>query len=433
MPVRTWSGTLLAGLLLFLAAAANPAEGGAGTAASAQIDTDGDTLPDVLEPRAGLDPRRSDLLSYVGGPGCSDRRGATDVRSPERPWCGLERAAEAAPAGATVLVRTGTYERFTFSRGFKRRLRLRAYPGEEVVLRGADISGSGLRLERFRLTGTVNVASAARRVSLVANRWITDGLSGGTNLNIDAGARRVLVERNTIAQRGSVGAATAINLSSTDTKPPISGVRILNNRIGPLPGGGDAIQAKNTRSLLVEGNEIFGLSRPPGSGAHPDAVQTLYGAVNLTLRRNFIHDIAAQGVFVQNFRGANRGITAEDNVIVRVAYPWTAFAVDAEGVRVVHNTVDGLLLARRGTRRAVVIANIASALVFSPGVEATRGGYNLARRFVPTASRRSVLGAPRYRKPRRNDFRLRRDSPGFRKGPRGTDIGSRWADWSKQR
>jgi hypothetical protein len=372
------------------------------------------------------------VLSYVGGPGCSDRRPAAKVRSPKRPWCGLERAVEAAPAGGTVLVRRGIYKRFDTSNGGARPLRLLAYPGERVVLRGAEISGSELRIERFRITGTIRLLSRTRRVALVGNRWFTDGRSGGTNLVIEAGAEGVLVEGNSIGQRGSVGVANAINFSSTDRLQPIRRVTIRDNRIGPITGGGDAIQAKNTRGLLVEGNEIFGVRRPPRSGAHTDAFQSIYGARGLVLRRNFIHDIKAQAVFLQNFRGANVGFRAEDNVIARVAGPWVELSCNAFSARLIHNTIGGLVRIGGSTRRAVVVANIAGALIYNAGAQTARDEANLAQRFKPRRGRRSILGSPRYRNARRNDFRLGQGSRGVGVAPGGSDVGSRWADWSNR-
>ena len=421
---------LLTGLLVFASLPIATAIQAPATAVPR--DTDGDTLPDLLERRAGLDPRERDVLSYVGGTGCSDERPPSAVRSPARPWCSPTRGAEAAPAGSTVLVRAGVYDDVTISRTPERRVRLVAYPGEQAVLRGAEVSGARIRLERFRITGTVNLVSGARQVSLVANRWITDGLSGATNLNIEAGVRGVLVERNRIAQRSSAGAANAINFSSTDTRLPIERVTIRDNRIGPMPGGGDAIQAKNTSNLLIEGNEIFGLSRPAGSASHPDAIQTLFGTVDLTVRRNFIHDIAAQGIFVQDYRGQNRRVRVLDNVIVRVPGSWTELAVGAVGARVVHNTVGGLLLIGASTRRAALIANIADVVLAREGAEVSRDEYNMARRFVPRRGRWAIRGTPRYRRPSRNDFRLRRGSPGWRKAPGDRDVGSRRANWSKR-
>ena len=350
---------------------------------------------------------------------CSDDREASEARSTSTPWCSLGRAVEAAPAGATVLLRRSTYPAVSIDRSPARKLRVRAFRDERAVLTAVEVGGGGVRLEGLDITGTVTLLADAAEVAFVGNSWITDGRSGGTNLDIEAGVRRVLVERNTIAQGSSADAANAINFSSTDALPPIKRVTIRDNRIGPMGGGGDAIQAKNTRDLLVEGNEIFGLSRPAGSASHPDAFQSIYGAVRLTLRGNFIHDIAAQGVFVQVFRGPNRGFRAEDNVIARVAYPWVAFSFAAEDARVVHNTIGGLLRVGESTRRAAVVANIAGTLLIDPAAQLRRADYNL------------VGGVPQYRDVEENDFRLDPGSLGSRQAPGGRDIGSRRANWSK--
>jgi hypothetical protein len=242
----------------------------------------------------------------------------------------------------------------------------------------------------------------------------------------------VLIEGNRLGHRASVVGANVINFSSTNTRPAIEDVTIRGNVIGPVPGGGDAIQAKNTRGLVVENNEIFGVSRPPGSKAHPDAFQSIYGAADLTLRGNFIHDIAAQGIFLESFRGANTGFVARDNVIVRVAAPWVGFSFAAVGARVEHNTVTTTLAIDRTTRNASIIANIAKSLYPRPGAQYNEN-YNLTTRFTRTPGPNSIRGKPTYRSGRRNDFRLKRGSRGSRKAPNGKDIGSRRANWSKRR
>ena len=184
----------------------------------------------------------------------------------------------------------------------------------------------------------------ARRIALVGNRWTTDGRSGGTNLAIEPGVRDVLVAANRISQRASVRGPNAINFNSTNTRPAIVAVTIRDNRIGPVAGGGDAIQAKHTRGLTISHNEIFGVRRPPGSAAHPDVFQSIYGATGLTIKDNFIHNIAAQGIFLQRFKGTNRNFNAHDNVIARVA-AWTAFSANARKATISHNTIDGILRA----------------------------------------------------------------------------------------
>jgi hypothetical protein len=233
----------------------------------------------------------------------------------------------------------------------------------------------------------------------------------------------LLIARNQIAQPVSLRGINAINFNATNQTPAIVAVTIRDNRIGPVPGGGDAIQAKNTRGLRIVGNEIFGVKRPPGTDAHPDAFQSIFGARDLTIEGNFIHDIAAQGIFLQLFQGPNRGFVARDNVIARVAYPFVAFTFSSVGARVTHNTVDGIMRIGSLTRRAQVIANVAT---FGMLIDAPIGreDYNLSKNFTTAKGPHSLTGAPQYRNPARNDFALAPGSPGYRAGPDGKNFGS---------
>ena len=379
-------------------------------------------------PRTPPPPPPAEPAMYVDrgsiGGDCSDAREASGAGSPLTPWCSLERANAAAPAGALVLVRGGDYPRFALRAARQGSMTLRAYPGERPVLRGGSLQSGGLRLEGFRITGTVTLETGAAQVALVGNDWITDGQNGGTNLQVQAGVRDVLLQGNRIAQAAGVLGANAINFTSTNTRASIDDVTIRSNVIGPLPGGGDAIQAKNTRRLVVEDNEIYGVSRPEGSEAHPDVFQSIYGAVDLVIRRNFIHDIAAQGIFVQEYLGENRNFRAEDNVIVRVAYPWQSFASRANASYVAHNTITGSL--RVGGSAIEVIANIAaSSLTIGENSQLVREDFNLSARFSAPRGPSSLLGVPAFADPAGNDFTLRADSLGKAAAPDGSDIGSR--------
>jgi hypothetical protein len=360
--------------------------------------------------------------SSVGGK-CSDDRPA-GRRPASAPWCSLERAVEKAPAGSLVLVRRGSYGPVSLKGKPSGTLRFKAYPGERVSLGAVDIPTGRLRIEGFRITGGVNIEAGAAHVALVRNRFVTDGAPGRSSLNIGAGARRILVAGNQIAQRASVRGSNAINFNSTNALPPITAVTIRDNGIGPVPGGGDAIQAKHTRGLVIEHNDIFGVRAPPGSGAHPDAFQSIYGATDLTIKDNFIHDIAAQGIFLQEFQGENRGFDAHDNVIARVAYPFVAFSANAAQASITHNTVDGVFRVTALDGKARVLDNIATFGLLSGG-QIGREDYNLAQNFTATKGPHSIVGKPQYRDITRNDYSLAPGSPGYRAGAAGKDLGSR--------
>jgi hypothetical protein len=319
-----------------------------------------------------------------------------------------------------VLLRGGSYGPVRFTTQRSKPVRFRPYPGERVVLNTVNFDAGGARLQGFRITGAVNVASGVRGVALVGNRWSAPGNA----LNIEYGAARILIAGNRISQTRSNEAVNLINFNSTDTQPQISDVTIRGNRIGPVASGGDAIQAKHTRNLRVEDNEFSGVRLPPGSDAHPDVLQSIYGSTGLSFKRNFIHDVASQGLFVQAFRGVNTNVTATDNVVVRVAYPWTAFILDIVGSNISHNTVDGVMRIGATSRQSKVQANIATyGLLTDPGAQVAPSS-NLAQRFTGERGPGSVQGKPRFRNPRRDDYRLRRRSAGRRRAPGRRDIGS---------
>jgi hypothetical protein len=389
-------------------------------AAAPGPDRDKDGLKDTLEKSVGLTPGHADRIEFVSGAGgCSNS--SSSGRSIRKPLCSLARAADTAPANTTVLVRGGRYGRQSLVRSAAGRVRLLPYPREHVVLAGLNLGGHGLRVQGMRVPGGISIASGARHVSVVGDRT--------TNLTIGWGASHVLIAANKIVQSRRMKSINGINFNSTNTHPAISWVTIRDNRIGPIPGGGDGIQAKHTSHLTIRRNVIAHLSRPAGSSAHPDAFQSIYGASHLVIEDNFIHNIAAQGIFIQDFIGANRFATIEDNVIARVAHPWVALAMNAAHATVAHNTIEGLLRARGPNLR--VIANVADSLLLP--APSRRERYDLAGIFSSKPGAGSIKGAPAFRDPARNDYRLRSGSPGSKAGPGGRDIGSRTANWSHRR
>jgi hypothetical protein len=415
--LRRWSPTLrLTGVRLTAGIALSV---GAAIAATAAL---------VVDPQGSSSANRRPQTLIVDrdsrGGGCSDERQAHEADRRGSPWCSFERAAQAAPSGSTVFVRGGRYPVFVADGDRSRPVTFRPYRQERVTLAGATLRSGQLRLEGFDITGTVGLAEGVSRVALVGNKWATDGRSGGSALYLKAGVRYVLVERNRIAQRASVQGVNAIDFDSTNALPAIGPVTIRGNRIGPVPGGDDAIQAKHTRSLRVEDNEFFGVRLPPGSDSHPDVLQSIYGARDLVLRGNFIHDISAQAIAIDDFMGENRNVRIRDNVIARVAYPWVAMSVDGLGGRLSHNTIDATLTLGPGTRGMEVIANIAAyGLLIDPAAEVSEN-FNLSRRFTRPSGRRSITGRPRYRNPTRDDFRLTRGSRGSRSAPGRRDLGA---------
>lgn len=95
--------------------------------------------PQSLAQSAG--PR---LAYFVAPPGsvaggCSDGRTLAQAGSARTPWCSVDKAAAAAPAGATVYVRGGKYEHLTTKNKCRSNwVTFRPYPHETVTLDGAN-------------------------------------------------------------------------------------------------------------------------------------------------------------------------------------------------------------------------------------------------------------------------------------------------------
>ena len=96
---------------------------------------------------------------------------------------------------------------------------------------------------------------------------------------------------------------------------PISHVTINGNRFtGPF--GEDALQLKNFRDVVVQGNEITQVRE---DSSHNDCTQTVFGGDGLVYRDNYQHDNRCQGLFIKDGRVTN--VDVEDNLFVHNDLP----------------------------------------------------------------------------------------------------------------
>jgi hypothetical protein len=305
----------------------------------------------LLVSRGGSEPadRAARPLAYVDpesvGGRCNDSRSATKAASRGRPWCSIERAVEAARPGSLVLVRRARLGAVELGAQDRRAdVRLEAFRGERVEAASITLDGS-------------------RHVELAGMHL------GGVVVN--PGTRSVVLERNVIRSPGSTG----ITFSVDATDEPVRDFSIRNNRFEAA--GVDAIQAKNFRNLRVEGNEFTGL-RSRDAGVHPDVLQTVFGGSGLVFSGNWLHDYEGQGLFVADGRVAD--VVVENNVIEESAGSYSEVRIsDAEGVRLVNNTVRGLTRLSGPTTGVVVVNNILDVLMLdrAEGLEVEREDHNV--------------------------------------------------------
>jgi hypothetical protein len=330
----------------------------------------------------------------VGGI-CSDARLPTEAASPATPWCSFARAAGAAPPDSVVLVRQANLPRLDLD-GERRAALVTFAPvsGEQVVLDDLDFSDSSfVRVEGFRVTGRVDVDSGSHHIYIVGS-----SLQG---VNLTAGVDDVLIERNLI----SSPSGTAVNLSSDLSRPPITDIGIRGNRFDDIAV--DAIQAKNFRNLLVEGNEFTGVRRK-GAGAHPDVFQSVFGGSNLVIRGNWLHDYEAQGIFLAGDQVT--GVLLENNLIEESDGPYVEVTLGkTTNVALVNNTVIGLTRGGAAARNVVLKNNVLRRLDLGSQA-AMYEDYNLVWEG-DARGRNDIRAAPRFVNAGAGNYELSADSP----------------------
>ena len=283
------------------------------------------------------------------GGSCSDERSYEEARSPAAPWCSLERAVAAAPAGAEVAIRAGEYPPLVIRGGRTRPdyLTLRAHPGERpstslTLKKTSYLHVEGLRLRSVWLTD-------AHHVRLRSNEITPSGVvvRAGSFLEF---------EQNNFHDIALSANQTQVGYAIRLVSGPNADVRIVGNKFDRITS--DAIQAGSTDRILIEGNEIARCNAWDDPTEHSDGIQ-FYGTVtDAIVRRNWLHhnnhSMIAKG-------HTYAGLIIENNLIHDTASGLNLY--DTPGAQIINNTIwdvgdFGLRLSQiRGNMGGVVVAN----------------------------------------------------------------------------
>jgi hypothetical protein len=266
------------------------------------------------------------------GGACSDARGAAGAAAPATPLCSITRALAAAPPGAKVLVRAGSYPALSAGGRRTSSVTVAAYGAEAVSLPSISIAGGAgfLRFEGLHLTGAgrgaaFTIGDNAHDIQLVS----TEVDDSDDAIIVRPGASNVLFEGNDISSRapGATNGGIGLAFASTSTlpgsppgeenDPPISNVTIRNNHFHDI--GIDAIRPSNFVNLVVEGNDMEGVKE---NGEHCDVLQVTFGGRGFVFRDNYIHDNQGQGLFIKD--GEVTNALVENNVFVHNSLEITA-------------------------------------------------------------------------------------------------------------
>jgi hypothetical protein len=204
----------------------------------------------------------------------------------------------AAAGGEVICLADGTYGALALAATPAGRVVVRAEHPGQTTIGGATMAGARLTLERFTVSGEVQVQPESSGMTVSHNR-ISDGYFG--------------VE------------------AAPTTTTTVDDVAIVGNQlIGPF--GEDAIHLNRYHDgdgdgigVLVEGNEITGVRE---NGNHSDCLQTVWVGDHLVFRRNYLHDNRCQGFFVKDQASPVVGITVVDNLFLRNNEPCAPEAPD---------------------------------------------------------------------------------------------------------
>ena len=366
----------------------------------------------------GKTPSAKPGVFYVDGASrggqCRDARTPPQARTLRTPWCSLDAAARAAPAGSTVIVRAGSYPELEIENVHRRpRVTFRRYGSERVVVAGIRTkNASGFRFQGFRITSYVKLSDYSANIQLVGNDLSPNGIHMKR-------VNGVLIERNRIhdlaprAPDGTCGCG--IWGQSWRGDNAVRNVTVRRNVITDLAG--DGIHFGNGRNVLIERNTITNALKI-GDGDHVDSIQIIQSSP-LVIRGNYIRNNQHGLMFTDK---ASPGVVIENNVIAETSYGINAG--DIPNARILNNTFWGnrwgAALIRDDPRDPAKPTNIVFKNNIIDRVHADREwfaehDYNLIAdgEMYGLNDRR---GAARYVNAQRGDFRLARNSPGIDAG-----------------
>ncbi len=283
-----------------------------------------------------------------GGP-CSDLRTYAEARSSATPWCSLDRAVQAAPGGAEISVRAGTYPRLLVDGGPVRteHLKLIAYPGEQPSTSLYIEDTSYLHFEGLRLSSVW--LTRAHHIVMRGNEVTPNGVVVRVGSFLD-------FERNRFHDIALSASTTLGGYAIRLLAGPVSDVRVVGNTFDRITS--DGVQAGSTTRILIEDNEFTRINAWDDPTEHSDAIQ-FYGTVtDATVRRNVFHD-NNHTMITKGY--VYRGLVIENNLIYDTASGLNLY--DTPGARIVNNTIwdtgdFGLRLTQmKGEQRDVVLAN----------------------------------------------------------------------------
>jgi hypothetical protein len=246
------------------------------------------------------------------------------------PWRTIGKAVAVAPAGSTILVRTGTYAPFTVSRGH---LEIKADPGDSPIVSGGTsgiaITASDTTIRGLRVTQASDEGIWVDTVSGI----VLDGL----RVDHNDGHGIQIIRSSHVQILGST--ISANRLSGIRELAGTSSDRYVGNTIADNGHDGAAY---NGDGLMLQGSGAYVASntilRNGDSTTYEHGIYASSLAAGYVITGNTIRDNAASGI-----KASGQG-SVTDNVISG-SVRGVVFADSGGTVKVTGNTIDALTYA----------------------------------------------------------------------------------------
>lgn len=260
-----------------------------------------------------------------------------DPGTAARPWRTLQKAADAAPVGATVFVREGSYAGFTMRRSgtASAPISFERYPGDARPVVDGTI---GDRMDVVKFSNVRHI----RFVGFVVQN-AQGGTFSGSGIRTENGASDILISDSLIRDNQSFGVITHSsdritvrdneltgNAAAVYVSYRGEGTRILDNRVHhndrmlrntprDVAGNDDSGAVglgfhKSSGAVLVRGNDIWGNRAPSYDYTWDGSAFEFYGASNVTLTDNRAWD--NENILETGTDGSS-GLECRNNVMTR--------------------------------------------------------------------------------------------------------------------
>ena len=352
------------------------------------------------------------------------------------PWRSLQRAADAAAPGDTVIIHAGTYFGMVIDRSGTEAAPI-AFVGEgSPTIDGAQSGnrdaiaiegGNWIRIEGLNVIGATRAGIGAldcSHITVKNNRIDNNGRWGVFSGFCDD----LLVEGNEVSRSGT---EHGIYASNSADRPVIRNNTIWGNAQcgvhlnGDVSYGGDGVIS----NAIVENNIIRDNGRSGGSGINGD------GLVGAMIRNNVLDNNHASGISLYMIDGGapSTGNQVVNNTVRMAADArWAVNIQDGSSGNIIRNNI---LLHLSASRGAIDICSTCTSAMQSDH-NAVTGKFSLDGTFIDLAAWRAQTGsdaasfvataAQLFTAPTTGDLSLRADSPaidqGMAPGAPETDI-----------